>query len=67
MLISVGLDTAKDFLAFVEIEFLLAVVCQKRLQLQTASNDDGQVVNGPLEYFDQDPAWKGIGLTGAVR
>jgi hypothetical protein len=44
-----GLDRAKDFLAFVEIEFLLAVVCQKRLQLQTASNDDGQVVNGPLE------------------
>jgi hypothetical protein len=59
-----GLDTAKDFLAFVEIEFLLAVVCQKRPQLPTASNGDGQVVNGPLEYFDQDPAWKGIGPNG---
>jgi hypothetical protein len=55
-----GLDAAEDFLAFVEIQFLLTIVCQKSLQLQAAGHRDGQVINGSLEHFGRNAAGKGV-------
>ena len=44
-----GLDAAKNFLAFVEIVFLLAIIRQESAQFEPAGNRDGQVVNRALE------------------
>jgi hypothetical protein len=56
-----GLDAAEDFLAFVEIQFLLAIVCQKSLQLQAAGHGDGQVINGSLNTSEEMRPGKAFG------
>src|SRR5262249_11488268 len=60
------LDPAEDFLSFVKIVLLLAVVREQGAELQASLHGDGEVIHGALEDFNGDASWENIQTTGVL-